>query len=334
MPSKRDSSASDLASAGDDHTTPEVLVAGETLIDFLPDQPGPLSTVETFSRRAGGAPANVAIALARLDERPWFLTNVATDAFGDFLVDTLAAHGVPDRFVTRDPDHSTTLAFVAHDESADRSFTFYRTETADQYIDADAVDDDTLRALSWVALGGVALAAEPARSAMFGLAERAREHGCSVVFDPNSRPELWTDETTFERTTERMLGLTDVLKTSADDLAGARFADESNLARSLLATGPHTVFLTRGSAGARVVAGDDAPWGSAEETHPGYSVAAVDTTGAGDGFLAGVLAALANGDSLGETLAFANAVAALTTSESGAIAALPDRDTVAEFRTD
>lgn len=311
--------------------TPDVLVAGETLIDFLPDQSGPLSTVETFSRRAGGAPANVAIALSRLDEVPWFLTNIAEDAFGDFLADTLDSQGIPDHFVTRDADHRTTLAFVSHDASADRSFTFYRTETADQHLDAGVVEDDALDAVSWVALGGVLLSSEPARSAMFELAERAREHDCRVVFDPNSRPELWTHSRDEERTLERMFELADVVKTSPDDLDGTRFAD-SDLAHSLLDAGPHTVFVTRGSTGARVVADERAPWGAVDRDHSGYPVDTVDTTGAGDAFLAGVLYGLANGESLSETLALANAVAALTTTETGATAALPDRETVSEFR--
>ncbi len=311
--------------------TPDVLVAGETLIDLLPDQSGPLSAVETFSRRAGGAPANVAIALSRLDEVPWFLTNISVDAFGDFLADSLETHGVPDRFVTRDTDHRTTLAFVSHDESADRSFTFYRTETADQYLDADVVESDALDAVSWVALGGVLLSSEPARSAMFALAERAREHDCEVVFDPNSRPELWADSEVEERVLERMFGLADVVKTSPDDLAGTRFAD-SDLARSLLDAGPHTVFVTRGSTGARVVADERAPWGATDRDHSGYPVDTVDTTGAGDAFLAGVLYGLATDESLAETLALANAVAALTTTETGATAALPDYETVADFR--
>ena len=314
-------------------TDPRILVAGETLIDFLPSQSGPLSGVETFSRRAGGAPANVAVALARLDEQPWFLTNVSTDAFGEFLVSYLDEHGVPHRFVTRDPDHRTTLAFVAHDAAADREFTFYRTETADQYLDSGVVPDEALDAVSWVALGGVLLASEPARSATFDLAERAREHDCAVVFDPNSRPELWTDDGTFERVTERMVGLADVVKASPTDLAGTRFAEEG-LARTLLDAGPHTVFLTRGGAGAEVVATERAPWGPVETTHPGYAVEAVDATGAGDAFLAGILGALADGEPMDETLAFANAVAALTTTESGATAALPDREAVAALRAD
>lgn len=312
--------------------TPDILVAGETLVDFLPDRPGPLSAVETFSRRAGGAPANVSVGLARLDERPWFLTNVSKDAFGDFLVDTLETQGVPDRFVTRDPDHRTTLAFVAHDADADRSFTFYRTETADQYLDTGVIPDDALDVVSWVALGGVALANEPARSATFDLAERAREHDCAVVFDPNSRPELWADGATFEHVVGTMFELTDVLKTSPEDLVGTRFADSPEFAHALLDVGPHTVFSTGGSSGGAVVADDRAPWGPIEATHSGYAVDTVDTTGAGDAFLAGVLCALADGETPEESLAYANAVAALTTTESGAIAALPDREMVAEFR--
>ena len=311
--------------------TPDVLVAGEALVDFLPDRPGSLSAVEDFSRRAGGAPANVAIALARLGERPWFLSNLSTDAFGGFLADTLTSEGVPERFLTRDADHRTTLAFVAHDASADRSFSFYRTATADQHIDPSVVGDDALDGLSWVTLGGVALASDPARSRLLDFAERAREHDCTVVFDPNSRPELWSDTATYERVLDDALALTDVCKVSDEDLAGTRFGDES--LDTLLDAGPHTVLSTRGADGARVVADGRAPWGPAEHEHTGYAVEPTDTTGAGDAFLAGALYALANGEPLSETLAFANAVAALATTESGAIAALPDREAVMEFRT-
>jgi fructokinase len=310
--------------------TPEILVAGETLVDFLPDRSGPLRDVEGFTRRAGGAPANVAIALARLGERPWFLSNLSTDAFGEFLMETLATEGVPERLLTRDKDHRTTLAFVAHDESADRSFTFYRTETADQHIDPSVVGDDALEAVSWVVLGGVALASEPARSRLFAFVERAREHDCTVVFDPNSRPELWADAATYERTLEGMFALTDIAKVAGEDLAGTRFAAAPD---SLLDAGPHTVFWTRGASGARVVADGRAPWGPTEHDHAGYRVNSVDTTGAGDAFLAGVLSALVDGESLDEMLAFANALAALTTTESGAVGALPDREAVATFRS-
>ncbi|WP_240145835.1 PfkB family carbohydrate kinase, partial [Halococcus salsus] len=199
-------------------TDPTILVAGETLVDFLPVQSGPLSGVETFSRRAGGAAANVAIALARLNDQPWFLTNVSTDGFGDFLAATLEANRVPHRFVTRS-DHPTTLAFVAHDEYADRSFTFYGTDAAAHHLSAGAVSNAVLDSLEWVCVNApVALAAEPARSALNDLCERAREHGCHVMFDPNTRRELWPDEDTFHETLDAMLNQADVVKTSVEDL--------------------------------------------------------------------------------------------------------------------
>lgn len=314
---------------------PTVLVAGETLVDFLPDRVGPLTDVESFDRRAGGAPANVAVALARLEETPWFLSNLSTDPFGDFLAATLDDYGVPDRFVTRDDDRQTALAFVTHDEDADRSFSFYREDTADLHVDAGVVPDETLDAVEWVVVGGVMLAADPARAATFDLVERAHEHDCQVVFDPNSRPELWADGDTEAEVVNRMLGLADVVKTSAEDFAHADYPeDPAAFAETLLEAGPHTVLLTLGGAGAALHASAESPWGERRVEHDGYPVDPEDTTGAGDAFLGGALAAFCEGAAPEEVLGFANAVAAVTTTETGAMAALPTREDVAAFRTE
>ena len=313
---------------------PATLVAGETLVDFLPARPGPLADVETFSRRAGGAAANVAIGLSRLDRPPWFLTNVSTDGFGDFLARTLDENGVPDRFVTRS-EHPTALAFVSHNANADRRFTFYRTGSADGRLDGRVVPDSVLDSLEWVCVDApVALAAEPARSALLDLCERARERGCRVAFDPNTRRELWPDEATLHETLDAMLARTDVVKTSVEDLDWTSFAaaDPADLAANLFTAGPHTVFVTRGADGSRALAADRAPWGPVDVSRAGYDVDPVDATGAGDAFLAGGLSGLAAGDPLDEVLGFANAVGALTTTEAGAIDALPDREAVAALR--
>ena len=318
--------------------SPEILVVGETLVDFLPSEPGPLADVETFSRRAGGAAANVAIGLARLDSAPWFLTNVAVDGFGDFLVDTLTANDVPSEFVARDPVHETTLAFVSHDAGGDRSFTFHGTDAADSYLDASAVTEDVLEGLSWVCVDApVALAAETSREAVVDLCTRARERECSIAFDPNTRRELWPDEATFHDSLERLLSLTDVCKASTEDFEDTPFAagtdgDREALAANVREVGPHSVFLTQGAGGASVYASTDAPWASGSRTQPSYDVSTIDTTGAGDAFLAGVLAALVDGEGIEATLAVANAAAALTTTEAGAIAALPDRAEVRALR--
>lgn len=308
---------------------PDVLVAGETLIDFLPERPGPLTAVEGFERRPGGAPANVAVGLSRLGEPPLFWTRLARDPFGDYLASTLEKHGLPDDLIERDPDAKTTLAFVTHDETGDRSFSFYREDTADTRFKSGAVADSTLESANWVHVGGVALLSGSARDAMFDLLERAAGTGCTVSFDPNARLELWPDVDTFRRITRIALSHVDVLKATRDELALLGFdgASAKQLARDVLEAGPHTVLLTKGADGAVGVATDDAPW-AGTASHPGYDVDVTDTTGAGDAFVAGAIAGLNGGRGLEDTLAFANAVAATTTTATGAMTALPDLEAV------
>ncbi|MFB6207220.1 MAG: carbohydrate kinase family protein [Haloglomus sp.] len=309
-----------------------ILVAGETLVDFLPDREGDLAAVERFTRRAGGAPANVAVGLARLDRTPWFWTRVGADPFGEFLAATLTEEGLPDRFVERDPDARTTLAFVARD-GEENSFTFYRDGTADTRLEAGSVPDATLADVEWVYVGGVMLASDPGRSATRSLVGRANEHDCTVVFDPNARPELWTPGE-FERLVGDVLADVGVVKATPDDLRAAGFEGEVEaLADAVLDAGPHTVLLTMGAEGSFARSAAAAPGGAATATHAGYPVDPVDTTGAGDAFTAGALATLADGERDLETvLGFANAVAAVTTTATGAMTALPDRAAVREFR--
>jgi fructokinase len=310
---------------------PRVLVAGEALVDFIPDTPGRLADVERFERRAGGAPANVAVGLARLDETPWLCTTLSTDPFGDFLAETLASEGLSDEYVER-VDHPTALAFVSHDADADRGFSFHRENTADVNFATAHVDGAALETVDYLVVGGVTLSVEPARSATFELVERARDAGCRVVFDPNTRPELWDDDPMA--TFDRLLPLVDVVKASSEDFAAADVPDEGGeFGRWLLERGPDVVLLTAGEAGARAVAAADSPWGAGEWHHPGYDAeGVVDTTGAGDAFLAGVVAAMVDGAAPEETLGFANAVAAVSTTDRGAMTALPDAAAVERLR--
>ncbi|NKE34839.1 carbohydrate kinase [Natronococcus sp. JC468] len=317
--------------------TRDILVAGETLIDFIPERPGPISSVEGFDRRAGGAPANVAVALERLERTPLFWTRVGEDPFGRYLAETLADRGLPDRFVERDPDAKTTLAFVTHDETGDREFSFYRDGTADTRLEPGRIDDATLADLEWVHAGGVALSAGSSREATLDLLERATAADCTVSFDPNARPELWPDDAEFRDVVQGALEYVDVLKAAEEELEALGFAgaDLEATARDVLALepGPSTVLATRGGEGALAIADADAPW-SDTASHPGYDADVVDTTGAGDAFVAGAIAALSEAADLEEALAFANAVGAAATTAAGAMTALPDREAVRELRDD
>ncbi|WP_254529800.1 carbohydrate kinase family protein [Natrinema gelatinilyticum] len=309
----------------------DVLVAGETLIDFIPNRPGPLDDIATFERRPGGAPANVAVALARLERLPLFWTRVGDDPFGRYLERRLVEYGLTDRWIERDADAKTTLAFVTHDETGDRSFSFYRDGTADTRLESGRIDDDALADCDWVHAGGVALSSGSSRAATLDLLARAAGAGCTVSFDPNLRPELWPDESAFASAAAEALENVDVCLATVEELEALGVAGEtpSAIARAAIDRWPlHTVFVTRGSDGAVAIASEDAPWPAARVDHSGFEIDVVDTTGAGDAFVAGAIDALRSGRELGASVAFANAVGATATTESGAMTALPTRKAV------
>ena len=314
-------------------TDPRVLVVGDTLVDFVPDRPGTPTGEGSFSPKFGGAGANVATVLTRLDSVPHFWTKIARDDFGDFLADRLADSEVDGRFVQRDDDAKTTLAFVTNDEHGESTFDFFRERAADTRLRTGTVPDETLADLSWIHVTSTVLSREPSRSAVLELLDRARRFDCTVSLDPNARPELWRSDELFEVVVRGALENVDVVKAGRDDLAHAGFDVDQPaeaLARAVTERGPHTVFLTRGGDGSTCYGTVDSPF-EGVASHPGYDVDVVDTTGAGDGFLAGVVASMAHGERDPErVLAVANAVGAVVTTQPGALTALSDVAAVRE----
>lgn len=296
----------------------DILVAGETLCDFFPmDDRGLLG--KNFVRRPGGAPANVAVGLARLDCHPAVWTSVGDDPFGNDLVETLAHAGCQTSLIRRS-DRPTTLAMV--DPPAD-DFVFYR--GADTDLVPGDIPEAAVSAANWLVIGGVSLSVDPARQAILALLDHAVRSDSSVFFDPNYRQELW-DDFDFVSTVNGVLGQVDILAVTEAELALLAPQKPSVSARvaEMLDRGPHTVCVTAGAAGARLFSDQQAQWGPVEVSHAGYDVDTVDTVGAGDAFNAGILWALASGRSNPERiLAAGNAVAALSTTALGAMNGLP-----------
>ncbi|WP_323675069.1 PfkB family carbohydrate kinase [Halorubellus sp. PRR65] len=326
--------------------SPRVLVAGETLVDLVaPD--APMATADAFDARVGGAPANVAAGLAALDEPAWLWTRLGDDGFGERCRRALDAHGVPDRFVEVDAERATTVAFAARErgDAPDLAFTFHR--GADRHLGQGPVaasPTDAFADVDVVVVGGISLAADPARSAVLDLARAAADADCTLVFDPNARPAAWPDDE-FRTVTEQVLALADVVKATPADLAAVGFdvasitpgsergapspSDAPALAEAVCERGPHTTFLTLGSDGAAAASTHRSPFGRGGATHHGYDVDAVDPTGAGDAFLAAVVAELADGATDPySVLDVATAAGALATTARGAMPALPGRDAV------
>jgi fructokinase len=296
------------------------LVAGEALVDLVADADS-LAAAERFRRRPGGAPANVAVGLARLGGAPALRARVGDDPFGAFLTDHLAEAGVDVGPVETDPDAPTGLAFVAGE-----SFAFRRDGSADTRLAPGRPPDERLAAADALHAGGLLLATEPARGATYDLLERAPPDTL-VSFDPNARPSVWAASAhAYGPSVRRAVAAADVVAATPAELRAAGYeGDPVGLAAAVLADGPHTALLTRGAAGAVGATGPGAPCGRARASHGGYDVDAVDPTGAGDAFLAGAVTALREGRALADVLAFADAVAARSTTATGATAALPTR---------
>ena len=308
---------------------------GEALIDFVALEPGArLGDVSRFQRAPGGAPANVAAGIACLGGSAGFIGKVGADEFGRFLCDTLATFGVDISRLTMTPEARTALAFVSLTAEGERDFLFYRSPCADMLLRAEEIETAGLTG-STLHFGSLSLIQEPSRSAVEAAVMAVRESGGFVSYDPNLRLALWPSAAEARRTTRDAVRWAHFVKVSEEEmtfLTGEQDIEAG--ARALLRQGPVLVAVTLGPNGALVAT-------ESVRIHvPGLRVDTVDTTGAGDGFVAGFLvrllermgtwlspAVLAEVD-LRDVGRFANAVGALVTTRRGAMTALPQRHEV------
>ncbi len=311
----------------------KVVCLGELLIDFVPEANGlPLADVPSFKKAAGGAPANVAAAVAKLGGSSRFIGKVGADAFGDFLRGSLEEAGVEPALVA-DKDTRTGLAFVSLRADGERDFLFYRSPAADMLLSPDDVQAEWLEDAAVFHYGSVSLIAEPCRSATIDAAQRARKLGAIVTYDPNVRLALWPSAEEARKEITAQLKLAHLVKISEDEL-DFLFGTSQDLAAGagrVLDEGPEAVLVTLGAKGAVVYTR------TATYATNAPSVTPIDTTGAGDGFVGGLLYYLASTRTQPHELAarladpsyaeaavqFACCVGALATTKRGAIPAMP-----------
>ena len=296
----------------------DVVSFGEALVDLLPDRRGRLRDCERFEVHSGGAPANVAVGLARLGVRVGFVGVVGDDEFGHLLARKLQAEGVETRlrFTNR---ARTGVWFVSVDERGERSFfTPTGASSADKLID----ESDVARLPSAHILHcGTSSHIQPDGQAALRRAVRmARQRKMLVSFDPNVRAHLWPDLAELQRLCADVLPFCDVVKLSEDELQlciGAREPDEA--LEKLRAVGVKLACVTLGERGAMARRGDELA------RVPAPRVEVKDTTGAGDGFVAGLLSHDPLRAELGSALRFACAVGSRVCTFAGAVAGLPTR---------
>ncbi len=319
----------------------DVIACGELLIDFVSTQSGvTLGQAPAFQKAAGGAPANVAVGVARLGYRAGFLGQVGDDDFGHFLADTVAEAGVDVGGLRFSSEARTALAFVSLRSDGERSFMFYRHPSADMLWRPEEVDREYAASARIFHHGSISLINEPSRSATLAAVEVARGGGALISYDPNLRLALWPSEAAARAEILAAWPFADLVKVSEEELVFLTGEEDlEGAARSLFTRRLRLLVVTRGPAGCAYFTPDGS--GSV----PGFRVAPVDTTGAGDGFVAGLLSGLLDGVPAGSSLRawhwdnaalehalrLGNAVGALATTQKGAIPALPTRAAVEAF---
>ena len=308
-----------------------VIAFGEALVDMLSSRLGDAEAgaTETFTPYAGGAPANVAVACARLGVPSRFLGMLGEDYFGDFLAGELAAHGVDIRGVVRTREARTALAFVSRDAAGERTFDFYRPPAADLLYRLEHLPAGVFAEPAIVHVCTNSLTEPEIADTTLAMADMAAKAGSLVSVDANLRHNLWTTGSADISLVTQLLDRAQLIKLSRDELDYLR-ADHPADAwiNERLAAGVKLAVITDGPGSVEAFGAE------LQLTVAPPQVKAVDTTAGGDAFIGGLLAMLAeaphehwwqDGARLSDYLEIACRCGAHAVTRPGAYAALPTR---------
>ena len=310
----------------------KVVAIGELLIDFVPQQKGcTLDEVTHFERVAGGAPANVAAAVARLGGKAAMVSQVGEDAFGTHILKVLQSNGVDTSYVCRTGRANTGLAFVSLDATGNREFSFFRNPSADLFLDQDQITADMFDGCAALHFCSVDLVDWPVRLAHRKAIELAGRAGAILSFDPNVRLPLWSSPEECQKAIRAFLPYADLVKLSDDEVEFVTgCTDEREAAEKLFAMGCRLLLVTRGADGSAAYTPH------AEAFAETLRVPVTDTTGAGDSFIGSFLYQLTrdgvtreglaalDSKQLADYLAFSARYASLTVQHKGAVMATLD----------
>ena len=309
----------------------QIISIGEALIDFIPVQKGvALKDVEGFLKVPGGAPLNVAAAVAKLGGRAKMLTKLGQDGFADTILEAVMPLGVDCSRVTRTKKANTALAFVSLKADGERDFSFYRNPSADMLLEASEIVESDFEEGILLHFCSVSLIDAPIKKAHEQAIAYTKKHGGMISFDPNVRLPLWETPQACREAILEFLPKENIVKISDEELEFITgIKDEQAALQSLFVGDVTAIIYTKGPDGVDFI--------TKQKTvnAPSFKVQVEDTTGAGDSFIGSFLYQVANvannmeelvsldNETLKNMLIFSSATAAIVVSRRGAIESLP-----------
>ncbi len=308
--------------------TGRFLVIGRAGMDFYADPPGTrLEEATRFTAALGGSSANIAAGLTRLGCEAALVTRVSEDAVGRYCLNQLDHYGVDSRFVRSEGGEARNSLAVVETRLENTQSVIYRNNAADFAMRMEDVRDLPYDEFSALVTTGTVLAAEPSRSATFEAFERASAANLPLIFDIDYRPYSWTTAQEASEVYSRAAALCDVIIGNDVEFGFMAGADNDGLekARDLVRQGAQIVVYKMGELGSITIT-------NAGETRLGiFETKALKPTGAGDSFMAGFLASLAQDRPLAEAVTRGSAAAALVVARVGCAPAMPTEDELDQF---
>ena len=312
----------------------DVTALGEILIDFTPqgynEEGNP-----SFVANPGGAPGNVMVGLSSLGMKSCFIGSVGRDQFGERLKKTLRNKGVNIEGIVQ-VDIPTTLAFVHIADDGDRSFSFYRKPGADMMLTKNDLKLDLISKSKIFHVGSISMTDDPVREATLVALKHAKKNNVAISYDPNLRPALWESLSVAKKWILEIIPFADIVKLSEEELEFLTGEQDIQTGVGKLKQQYNIplLFVTLGAKGSYCIANGETI------RVPGRIVNAVDTTGCGDAFFAGVLYQIIKMNVIGKQLTkeemtailkFGNAMGGYVATKKGAIPAMPSIEQIQSF---
>lgn len=305
----------------------EVVTFGETMVLFTPESTGLMRYASNYSRKFGGAESNYAIGLTRLGHKAGWISRVGDDELGKAMLAFIRGEGVDVSNVKLDKTAPTGLYFKELRSSTEIRVQYYRKGSAASQMTKADLNEDYISKAKYLHISGITPAlSENCYEMVIEAIKLAKKNSVKVIFDPNLRKKLWSEEIARKVLLEIAAQADIILPGYEEGLFMFGETDPEKLGELFLQQGPSLVVLKVGAKGAYYFTREES------KLVPGFKVEqVVDPVGAGDGFAAGFTSGLLKGFSIEKAVQRGNAVGALVTMVSGDVEGLPEECEVERF---